>query len=823
MEPPDPLPPRRRQAREEREVKIRKKDLLGGDLAPSELSKWLLAQQRKNPAWSAADLLRAARASPVFREDAARLNEVDLSLWRRQQRLTYKRVQKDHTEHDLQRIRDLRERFVELQRTLPAEHLTFIDEFTVALNDVPRYAWTERGKPAHVKAPERRQILTHVIAAITWHDRAPVVYAEVIPPAKASVVRDLRSEDPKDRRKGEQALERLLQRHNMDLPGLDVAKILGGDQRMQAIEESALDELEPAGGIEAEDIPPEGLPESQAEGGFVRPFRTVDAAWWAQIEEWQKLNEFPKVLSAVSQQRPEDAWAILRARWGKALGRSETVDEATDKLLRRLRIRPPDGKRDAIMARLMTHLFDTSSLGIANDPELHMSLLSEKARPKWEALLRDTWAAWSGWAAQNGVAEDSVLDRRPLRFRSSEVFQDDFRRARTALALLLSDNDTRAHLQGAPRGGRRGRRRMEPDAAEWKLVQGAARGVVADNVRFHDELGGQGNLSKILLRRAAERLESICVAPTLSPWEKARFHHDLDVSAKSKDANAAILLEKVWMIAFFYGRRGTDEEREAWVRNARFSHKAGKACPARALRGEGGVASVPIDSRMMVGFFRRMLRHTYGQSFLVGAQPKTVLMDNASWHLDEGIPRVIGGFQRRQTDEAGAPFLRADGRIETTVRHPPVLFTPPYSPEFNPIEKAIGLCKRSVRKWMLEGNARSRFTVSLLIRKALEQITPDSVRNLILCSGYPETARALQPLAGPRWTPCRSRFERFPRKNAPGPALEDHEPPGSRESAQSARTVRSARSEAPPPPEADPVVEEALGLWNSMGYALRRR
>lgn len=88
---------------------------------------------------------------------------------------------------------------------------------------------------------------------------------------------------------------------------------------------------------------------------------------------------------------------------------------------------------------------------------------------------------------------------------------------------------------------------------------------------------------------------------------------------------------------------------------------------------------------------------------------QVVVMDNLSAHKVAGVREAI--------ERAGAELL----------------YLPPYSPEFNPIEKAWSKLKGILR----DVGARSLDKLYEAIRDALPRITPDNCRAWYRCCGYP--------------------------------------------------------------------------------------
>lgn len=94
---------------------------------------------------------------------------------------------------------------------------------------------------------------------------------------------------------------------------------------------------------------------------------------------------------------------------------------------------------------------------------------------------------------------------------------------------------------------------------------------------------------------------------------------------------------------------------------------------------------------------------------------QVVIMDNLSSHKGERVRELIEG------------------------RGCELIYLPPYSPDFNPIEQAFSKLKGLLR----EACARSRETLIEVIGEALSAITPSDARSFFEHSGYQELVQYL--------------------------------------------------------------------------------
>ena len=123
------------------------------------------------------------------------------------------------------------------------------------------------------------------------------------------------------------------------------------------------------------------------------------------------------------------------------------------------------------------------------------------------------------------------------------------------------------------------------------------------------------------------------------------------------------------------------------------------------LRVDGLSAPMVLDGAMDGAAFKAYVDHVLAPSLAPG---DIVVMDNLSSHKVAGV---------RQAIKAAKAYL---------------LYLPPYSPDFNPIEMAFSKLKALLRK------AASRSTEELeqAIADALEQFTPNECLNYFAAAGY---------------------------------------------------------------------------------------
>ena len=115
-----------------------------------------------------------------------------------------------------------------------------------------------------------------------------------------------------------------------------------------------------------------------------------------------------------------------------------------------------------------------------------------------------------------------------------------------------------------------------------------------------------------------------------------------------------------------------------------------------------------LSGAVFEGYLREMLVPALGEG-------DVVVMDNLSVHKSERVSEMIEG--------AGAE----------------VLYLPPYSPEFNPIEEAFSKIKNLLRK----AGARVREVLVEAIGEALSEVTQEDARAFFEHCGYREAVQLL--------------------------------------------------------------------------------
>jgi transposase len=129
------------------------------------------------------------------------------------------------------------------------------------------------------------------------------------------------------------------------------------------------------------------------------------------------------------------------------------------------------------------------------------------------------------------------------------------------------------------------------------------------------------------------------------------------------------------------------------------------------LRTSGPSALALLDGPVTGEHFRAYVTQTLGPSLRRG---DTVILDNLGAHKVAGVREAI--------EAAGARLL----------------YLPPYSPDFNPIELAFAKLKALLRS----AAARTVSDLWETIRQAFARFSPDECRNYFAATGYEDDAYA---------------------------------------------------------------------------------
>lgn len=124
-----------------------------------------------------------------------------------------------------------------------------------------------------------------------------------------------------------------------------------------------------------------------------------------------------------------------------------------------------------------------------------------------------------------------------------------------------------------------------------------------------------------------------------------------------------------------------------------------------SIRLDGTYAYEVIDGSIKVESFVEYIKNTLIPTLRVG---DIVIMDNLKVHKTSTVSGLISAV--------GAT----------------VLYLPPYSPDFNPIEKMWSKMKTYLRKWKI----RMKSSLAEGVKKALSLVTPSDCEGWYSCSGY---------------------------------------------------------------------------------------
>jgi transposase len=125
-----------------------------------------------------------------------------------------------------------------------------------------------------------------------------------------------------------------------------------------------------------------------------------------------------------------------------------------------------------------------------------------------------------------------------------------------------------------------------------------------------------------------------------------------------------------------------------------------------SIRADGSTACMTIDGATCAEVFRAYVEHVLVPTLRPG---DIVILDNLSAHKDVEA--------RKRIEAAGATLMPL----------------PPYSPDFNPIERMWSKIKEHLR----HTKARTQQTLEQAIAHALAKVTPQDARAWFNASGYP--------------------------------------------------------------------------------------
>ena len=125
-----------------------------------------------------------------------------------------------------------------------------------------------------------------------------------------------------------------------------------------------------------------------------------------------------------------------------------------------------------------------------------------------------------------------------------------------------------------------------------------------------------------------------------------------------------------------------------------------------SIRADGSAACMTIDGATCAEVFRAYVEHVLAPTLRPG---DIVILDNLSAHKDAQAQACI--------EAAGATLMPL----------------PPYSPDFNPIERMWSKIKEHLR----DTKARTQQTLEQAIANAIAQVTPQDARAWFNAAGYP--------------------------------------------------------------------------------------
>ena len=150
---------------------------------------------------------------------------------------------------------------------------------------------------------------------------------------------------------------------------------------------------------------------------------------------------------------------------------------------------------------------------------------------------------------------------------------------------------------------------------------------------------------------------------------------------------------------------------------------------ARAPRGERAVGAAPRNHGPNVTLLAALTPDGIGPALAVvgaadGAAVERYVRDLLAPSLRRGQVVVLDNLGAHKGDGVRAAVEAAGGRL---------LFLPPYSPDFNPIERAFAKVKERLRR----AGARSFDALVGAIAEAIDAVTPADARAFFAHCGFP--------------------------------------------------------------------------------------
>jgi len=170
------------------------------------------------------------------------------------------------------------------------------------------------------------------------------------------------------------------------------------------------------------------------------------------------------------------------------------------------------------------------------------------------------------------------------------------------------------------------------------------------------------------------------------------------------DVERLVFIDETWTNTSFTRLRGRAERGQRLIDKVPLSHWVTMTFVA-ALRAHGLTAPMVLEGAMDGAAFLAYVRQVLASTLRCG---DIVVMDNLSSHKVAGIREAIEAVGAR------------------------VVYLPPYSPDFNPIEQAFAKLK-----WLLR-SAQERTADALCLRlgRLLDHYPPDECRNYFQHCGY---------------------------------------------------------------------------------------
>lgn len=713
---------------------------------------------------------------------AVQLDERDVQEARKLAGLTYKKIAYDYKDREVRDVVAKKKAFVEIQRHLFAEDCVFVDEFSVVMNAVPTRGWGRKGEMPYVRKREQTDSRTTVIAAMRWPSSnaanmnlPPAMFLRIFPPIPSRISNNYPAVNAVQDRDAERLRSQKWWEGFVLVMGDWCKKKDGGRDRVRlASLRSAMEAMARPGsamydwvvkgqasipfGMGARSdgsVIPEEFWKFPADGGAETLVKTAFARTAMWSDYWNHLPGRPIVDDVEHTDDPREKaafvfrlaahdfflWAHVRmhnymidgAQFGERLSLGGTWMAGGDAALIVKNVL--EGTRQRAEANLLKYDDTRGAFDDQDESEESISKMLRELRELFRESDYETIFS-SLFETKTPDQERKFTHLHNLFFKETSMFYsrdyvDGYKNPSSTYDFLLAREIYRNLNLGFKKDGAANQQLGKWEVAThiWKMV--------------HTYGGDKDRL----------------LDPTLD-----------SVRLDSTEQTG---------IPYTYGARGREDEffngdffpdafakylrDRGYAQIKKTRDRASRMSFARSQMRERYIGSTPMS--VDAWLFKEFLVNL-PDSFVVN---KTIIMDGAAIHarptdgevrLNSDLPDALAVYPESELSPL-AQLLRRRGAgdgvvlpptketffeyavdaqnrrtVQGLARRPALLYTPPYSPEFNPIELAFNPGKKFIRREVAR-HTRTRWNLSIAIINALNVLTrPHAIKNYMLCSGY---------------------------------------------------------------------------------------